>query len=136
MTCTSPTSPISFSTNGLTGTISPPVWTAESCTWTDFSTWTGCLDNVFHDLFSPSSESLTQYEGLQAQFINKPPFGYVVAIQSALSGINDTNTAPFTLESMPILNTYIFDPIRLALAWVLWVAFAFVLYHRLKNIAL
>jgi hypothetical protein len=136
MTCTSPTSPISFSTNGLTGAISPPVWTAESCTWTDFSTWTGCLDNVFHDLFSPSSESLMQYNGLYAQFIHKPPFGYIVAIQTALSGINDTATSAFTLESMPILNTYIFDPIRLALAWVLWVAFAFVLYHRLKNIAI
>ena len=135
-TCTSPTSPVSFTTNGLTGAISPPVWTAESCTWTDFSTWTGCLDNVFHDLFSPSAESLTQYQGLYAQFINKPPFGYIVAIQNALRGINITATSPFALESMPILNTYIFDPIRLALIWVLWVAFAFVLYHRLKNIAI
>jgi hypothetical protein len=136
MSCTTPTSPVSFATSGLTGAISPPVWVAESCTWTDFSTWTGCLDNVFHDLFSPSSESLTQYNGLYAQFINKPPFGYIVAIQNALKGINITATSPFTLESMPILNTYIFDPIRLALGWVLWVAFAFVLYHRLKNIAI
>jgi hypothetical protein len=135
-TCTTPTTPISFFTNGLTAAISPPVWTAESCTWTDFSTWTGCLDNVFHDLFSPSAESLTQYVGLQAQFTHKPPFGYIVAIQSALGGINDTATSPFTLQSMPILNTYIFDPIRNALIWVLWVAFAFVLYHRLKNIAI
>lgn len=136
VTCTTPTSAISFSTNGLTSAISPPVWTAESCTWTDFSTWTGCLDNVFHDLFSPSSESLNQYQGLYAQFINKPPFGYIVAIQSALAGINDTNTSVFTLQSMPLLNTMIFDPIRTALIWVLWVAFAFVLYHRLKNIAI
>ena len=134
--CTTRTSPISFSTNALSASISPPVWTAEACTWTDFSTWTGCLDNVFHDLFSPSAESLTQFNGLYAQFINKPPFGYVVAIQSAISNVNDTASAPFTLESMPILNTYIFDPIRLALIWVLWVAFAFVFYHRLKNIDL
>ena len=104
-----------------------------TCSITDIA---GCMQNALVFLFYPSSASLSQYNGLYLQFINKPPFGYIVGIQKAISGINDTNTSAFTLESMPILNTYIFDPIRLALAWVLWVAFAFVLYHRLKNIAI
>ena len=134
--CTTPTTDVSFSTNGLTGAISPPVWVAETCTWTDFSTWTGCLDNVGHGLFSPTTESLNQFGSLYEVFKYKPPFGYVFAIQTALAGVNDTGTAAFTLTSMPILNTDIFDPIRLALTWILWVAFAFVFYHRVKNLAL
>ena len=132
---TTATSPVSFSTSALINNM-VPVWQPESCTWTDFSTWTGCLDNVFHDLFSPSPDSLNQFQGLYTTYLHKPPFGYIVAIQTSLGTINDTNTSVFTLQSLPILNTYIFDPMRLALSWVLWVAFAFVLYHRVKNIKL
>jgi hypothetical protein len=104
-----------------------------TCSITDIA---GCFQNALIFLFYPSSASVDQFNGLYNQFINKPPFGYIVAIQNALKGINDTATSAFTLQSLPILNTYLFDPIRLALAWVLWVAFAFVLYHRLKNIAI
>ena len=104
-----------------------------TCSITDIA---GCMQNALIFLFYPSSASVDQFNGLYNQFINKPPFGYIFAIQNALKGINDTAMSAFTLQSLPILNTYLFDPIRLALAWVLWVAFAFVLYHRLKNIAI
>lgn len=104
-----------------------------TCSITDLA---GCFQNAIVFLFYPSSASLSQFGNLYTEFIQKPPFGYVVAIQTALKQINDTNTSVFTLQSMPILNTYVFDPIRLALTWVLWVAFAFVLFHRLKNISL
>jgi hypothetical protein len=135
-TCTTPTAPISFSTSGLTGGISPPVWVAEACSWIDFSTWTGCFDNLMHDMFTPTTESLTQFNTLYQNYQYKPPFGYIKAIQNALAGINDTATSVFTLQSMPILNTYVFDPIRTGIIWVLWVAFSFIMYHRLKNIHL
>jgi hypothetical protein len=133
--CLSPTSPVSFSTNGLTTPLAP-VWTPEPCTWTDFSTWTGCLNNTLHDLFSPSSESVNQFSNLYQNYIKKPPFGYVVAIQDALKNINNTSTSVFTLQSMPILNTYVFTPFRTALIWVLWVALTFMLFKRLKDINL
>jgi hypothetical protein len=130
-----PTASVSFSTSALMNDIAP-VWEAEACTWVDFSTWTGCFDNLFHSLFSPTTESLNQFNGLYDQYIHKPPFGYVSAIQTTLVGLNDTGTSVFTLQSLPVLNTYIFNPIRIALAWIFWLAFAFVLYHRLKNISL
>lgn len=123
-------SPVSFNvvsdpTTGSTG--------YTTCSITDLA---GCFQNALVYLFYPSSASLNQFNGLYNEFVDKPPFGYIVAIQNALKGINDTSTSIFTLQSMPILNTYIFNPIYIALEWVLWVAFAFVLYHRLKNIQL
>lgn len=113
----------------------PAVGTAGTTTC-DIANLAGCFQNAIVFLFYPSSTSIDQFNGLYSQFINKPPFGYIVGIQNALKNINDSATSAFTLQSLPILNTYIFDPIRIALAWVLWVAFAFVLYHRLKNIAI
>ena len=126
-------SPTSFNvvSNPATGSTGTNGYT--TCSITDVA---GCFQNALVFLFYPSSSSINQFNGLYTQFVNKPPFGYIVAIQNALKGINDTATATFTLQSLPILNTFIFDPIRLALSWVLWVAFAFVLYHRLKNIAI
>ena len=127
-------SPFGNSTN-FSVVSDPSVGTSgyTTCSITDLA---GCFQNALVYLFYPSSASLSQYNGLYMQFINKPPFGYIVGIQTALKNINDTATSAFTLQSMPILNTYIFDPLRTAIAWILWVAFAFVLYHRLKNIAI
>jgi hypothetical protein len=116
---------VSDPATGTTGT--------TTCSLTDIA---GCFQNALVFLFYPSSASINQFNGLYTQFINKPPFGYIVAIQNALKGINDTNTSVFTLQSLPILNTYIFTPLYNAIEWILWVAFAFVMYHRLKNIAL
>jgi hypothetical protein len=87
-------------------------------------------------LFYPSQGSIQQYGSLYAKVIKKPPFGYVVEVNSALMGLNDTGTQAFTLVEMPILMTDIFTPIKTGLTWVLWVAFIFVLFHRLKNIHL
>ena len=129
------TAPISFSTLPL-GTLPTEAWVASSCTWIDFSTWGGCLTNLARDLFYPDSASLSQFNSLYTEYQNKPPFGYISAIQTSLKSLNDTNTSAFTLQSLPILNTYIFDPLRLALAWILWLAFAFVLFTRFKHIQL
>jgi hypothetical protein len=128
---------INFSTSALPSPATiTPAWTPEDCDWSSPSTWSGCLRNLAHETFYPSSESLTQFNNLYAEFKNKPPFGYVTAIQMELSSLNDTNTSVFTLESLPILNTNIFDPLRTGMTWLLWVAFAFVFFNRLKDIQL
>lgn len=117
------TSDVAFAdTNGYT-----------TCSISDLA---GCFQNAIVYLFYPSQSALNQFTGLYDVFIHKPPFGYVVAINSTLSALNDTGTSAFTLTSLPILNTYVFTPIRTALIWIFWVAFAFVLFHRLKNIQL
>jgi len=97
-----------------------------------------CTSDIFSYLIIPSGSSLEQFNGLYETVIHKPPFGYVVAINDTLNEIILNNTEPnvFQLESMDILNEYIFDPINIGLTMVLWIAFAFILFHRLKNIDL
>ena len=131
----SPSSDITFNTTALQN-LTTPAWAAETCDWTSPSTWTGCFNNLVHGLFYPSSESVNQFSNLYNNFKNKPPFGYVTAVISQLKNVNDTNTSVFSLQSLPILNTMIFNPMRLGIVWLLWVGFAFVIYHRLKNIQL
>lgn len=104
-----------------------------TCSITDLA---GCFQNAIVFLFYPSASSLNDFSNLYDAVKNKPPFGYISAVQTALQGINDTETGVFTLETMPILDTYIFTPMRTALIWIMWLAFIFMFYHRLKNIHL
>ena len=132
---TTATSPIAFATSALS-TTATPAYTPETCDWTSPPTYTGCIDNIFYALLYPSSSSITQFNGLYAEFINKPPFGYISAIITSLQGLNDTGTSAFSLQSLPILNTYIFTPIRTALGWILWFGFAFLLIKLLPSLQL
>ena len=110
------------------------IYTAyTTCSITDLA---GCFQNAIVFLFYPSQSSLNDFSNLYDAIKNKPPFGYISAVQTALQGINDTETSAFTLETMPILDTYIFTPVRTALIWIMWLAFIFMFYHRLKNIHL
>ncbi|MEI7510448.1 MAG: hypothetical protein WCJ62_13415, partial [Flavobacterium sp.] len=133
---TDATSPIHFKTGSGSGTTGGggTVYVPEDCDVTSPSTYLGCIKNVFHDLFTPSDESINQFSNLYLAYKNKPPFGYVVAIQAELANLNDTGASVFTLHSLPVLNTMIFTPMRTAIIWVLWVGFTFVMYHRLKNL--
>ena len=110
------------------------IYTAyTTCSITDLA---GCFQNAIVFLFYPSQSSLNDFSNLYDAIKDKPPFGYISAVQTALQGINDTGTSVFTLETMPILDTYIFTPVRTALIWIMWLAFIFMFYHRLKNIHL
>jgi len=110
------------------------IYTAyTTCSITDLA---GCFQNAIVFLFYPSQSSLNDFSSLYDAIKNKPPFGYISAVQTSLQGINDTQTGVFTLETMPILDTYIFTPMRTALIWIMWLAFIFMFYHRLKNIHL
>jgi len=110
------------------------IYTAyTTCSITDLA---GCFQNAIVFLFYPSQSSLNDFSSLYDAIKNKPPFGYISAVQTALQGINDTETGVFTLETIPILDTYIFTPVRTALIWIMWLAFIFMFYHRLKNIHL
>jgi hypothetical protein len=110
------------------------IYTAyTTCSITDLA---GCFQNAIVFLFYPSQSSLNDFSNLYDAIKDKPPFGYISAVQTSLQGINDTGTSVFTLETMPILDTYIFTPVRTAIIWILWLAFIFMFYHRLKNIHL
>ena len=121
---------------GMGSSISTGGYTPEPCSWSDFSTWGGCFSNTIYALFYPSSDSLSQFNTLYVTYRTKPPFGYINAIQQTLTSINDTGTSAFTLQTMPVLNTYIFTPLRVAFTWILWLGFAFLLFKRFKDIQL
>ena len=120
----------------VVGTLIDAPYTPATCTWSDFSTWGGCILNVLHDVFAPSSSSLSQFTSLYTTYASKPPFGYVTSVINTLKNVNDTGTSVFTLQSVTILNTMIFNPLRLAFTWILWLGFAFVLLKRFKDIQL
>jgi hypothetical protein len=118
---------------GTTGYSPLPVIQGNDCSTYDI----GCyIITGFQYLFSPSQASLDNFTSLYTLFKTKPPFGYLFAINNIVSGVNITEASAFTLESVPVLNTYIFDPIRTGLAMVLWVFFVFILYSRFKHIQL
>jgi hypothetical protein len=118
---------------GTTGYSPIPEILGNTCTTYDV----GCyLGRAIQYLFLPSPDALNSFNGLYTLFRDKPPFGYIFAINNIISGVNITETSAFTLESLPVLNTYIFTPLRTGIAWVLWVFFAFVLYTRFKHIQL
>ena len=95
----------------------------------------GCyLGQAIQYLFMPSQTSLDRFKTLFDLVKNKPPFGYIFTINTALAGLNDTETEVFTLGNISGLDTYIITPIRTALIWVLWLVFAFSFYKRVKNI--
>jgi hypothetical protein len=94
------------------------------------------LQQVIYNLFVPSSDSLNNFIGLYDTYKNKPPFGYIFAINDALRTLNYNGTEVYTLERLNVLDNSIFSPLRTALSWLMWFAFAFAFYKRIKDIAI
>lgn len=116
---------------GTTGYSPIPEILGNTCSSYDV----GCyLGQVIQYLFMPSQTTLDRFKTLFDLVKNKAPFGYIFTINTALAGLNDTETEVFTLGNITGLDTYIFTPIRTSLIWVLWLVFAFSFYKRVKNI--
>jgi hypothetical protein len=93
----------------------------------------GCFQNALVFLFYPSTASLDQYSTLWTTIKNKPPFGYVVAVQTAVGTLSASSTATFNLGTVPFM-TAIFDPFRTAVAVLMWLVFIVAFYHRLSTL--
>lgn len=103
----------------------------EDCTTGDIACY---LRNALVWAFTVPDGTFEKFSDLKETLRTKAPFGYASSVYDVLGGFNDTGTATFTLKSIPVLNTLIFDPIRLGLSWLFYIAFAFALYHRFKDI--
>lgn len=111
----------------------PPDFGGIDCSTFDV----GCyMQQALQYLFMPSQDALNDFFDLYDLVKNKPPFGYVFAVYDTISNVDIGENEAFELQSMPVLNEFIFFPIRTALIWIFWIAFLFVFYHRLKNIHL
>jgi len=100
------------------------------CGITDIS---GCFQNAIVYLFYPSTASLDQFGNLWTLVKNKPPFGYVVAVQTAVGTLSASSTATFNLGTVPFMSA-IFDPFRTAVAVLMWLVFIVAFYHRLSTL--
>ena len=94
----------------------------------------GCFQNAIVFLFYPSSSSLSQFTGVMTTLRNKPPIGYVSGIFTALGNINLSATPILTFAQFTPLNTLVFKPIKTGLSWIMWLAFAFVLFKRFQHL--
>jgi hypothetical protein len=97
----------------------------------------GLLGNMFRDvivwLFYPSQDALNQFGNLYDTIKAKPPIGYFTAVQSEL-GYLGAGSASITFDTTAAAG--IINPLRVGLIGILWIMFAFWIFHRLRNLDL
>jgi len=92
------------------------------------------IKNSLTYLFIPNFSAFDRYTDLKNTLEVKPPFGYITGIYTSLGTLTNSNNPAFTLESVSSINDLIFTPMRTALVWILWFAFAFVLFLRFRDL--
>lgn len=111
----------------------PPSSASYGFTDKDF----GLLGNMFRDvivwLFYPSQDALNQFGNLYDTIKAKPPIGYFTAVQSEL-GYLGAGSASITFDTTAAAG--IINPLRVGLIVILWIMFAFWIFHRLRNLDL
>jgi hypothetical protein len=108
----------------------PPTLDYQNCSITEIG---GCLTNAFIYLAYPSDLAVDKLYDLENTIKDKPPIGYISGVFTILGNLSATETPTLTFASFTPLNTYIFSPIRSGLVFVLWIAFAFVLFKRFQH---
>jgi len=91
------------------------------------------LQRAFIFLFKPSDNVLDRYSNIWQSIRTKPPFGYVTSIIDKLKSVDDNATAAWTMPALPFVDA-VFDPIRSALALLLWGIYGIFLYQRLTRL--
>jgi len=111
----------------------PPATSSYGFTDKDF----GLLGNMFRDvivwLFFPDQANLERFGNLWDTIRLKPPIGYFTAAKDelALVGVGTANIAFDTTAAAGIIT-----PLRTGIIVILWVLFAFWIFHRLRNLDL
>lgn len=120
---------ISLPTSTIASTTPIQITCDPNDTWYNYSL---CKIGIW--LFIPSQSVLNQFSNLTADISLKPPIGYFTSIKNALSGFT-SSTPAFTINvnSDDPVNTTFFNPIRTGLIWILWLAFAFWIFHRFRH---
>lgn len=79
------------------------------------------------------------FNSLKTNYGNKPPFGYLLSITSAMSSFNATATSTSFLDLGATTTAGfagIFNPLDLGLASITWLLTAFWTFHRARTISL
>lgn len=84
-------------------------------------------------VFIPDSIYFERFAELKNIISGKPPFGYFYSVKDAIENINASSTPAFSFPEMGVIKTDIFDKLRVGLAWILWVMFAFFVIKRIGD---
>lgn len=113
----------------------PPVSTTTVAEAEIACTSGGFFENTFCDiisyLFYPSDNVLGKYTNIKNELSTKPPFGYFSSISTALSNINTSTTPAFWL---PVVNFAPLNALRSGITMLLWLAYVFWVFHRLRHL--
>lgn len=97
----------------------------------------GCyVVNGIKYLFYPTDIASNKLNELIDSIKNKPPIGYISGVITGLGAIDINATPTLTFASFTPVSNYIFTPLRTGLAWVLWIAFMFLLFKRFQHFEL
>lgn len=95
----------------------------------------GCIVNAMRFLFVPKAQSISQFGDTWQEVRTKPPFGYVTSIIDETQTLTSTTTPAWEMPDLPFVST-VFDPIKTALALILWGIFGVYFYMRVTKIEL
>jgi len=84
-------------------------------------------------LFLPDYFYLQKFGDLFETISGKPPFGYFYSVKDTISSLNSSSTPAFSFPEMGVIKTDIFDRLRIGLAWILWIMFAFFVIKRIGD---
>lgn len=93
----------------------------------------GCIVNAMRFLFVPAQTSISQFGNTWQDIKTKPPFGYITSIIDETQTLTSTSTPAWEMPDLPFVSA-IFDPIKTALALILWGIFGVYFYQRLTRI--
>jgi hypothetical protein len=85
-------------------------------------------------LLKPSDNTFDRFKSLKTSIENKPPFGYISVSLDVIDGLTASSTGIFALQQEGNITTTIFDPIKSGLSMILYVFWAFVMFHRVRHI--
>jgi hypothetical protein len=87
-------------------------------------------------LFVPSPATLNQFSTLGDTLKNKPPMGYFYRVKDALV-FSATSTPAFNLENASTtLAASIYNPLKSGITFLLWLAFGFWIFNRIRHLDL
>jgi len=95
--------------------------------------WSNSICNALVFLFVPPTSTFAQYMGLWDAIKNKPPMGYLVAANAALTSIS-TGTAAYSMPDTSAIDAPFLSTLRNTLALILWFFFLVVIYSRIKHL--
>lgn len=83
-------------------------------------------------LFAPDQTVLENFISLKDDIRNKPPFGYVTSISTALGSFTTSTTSTVDVTALDPLASA-FSPIRAMVAWGLWLLYGFWIFNKFRH---